>query len=481
MHNSMNTTDQIPAIIDGDTTLTHQELHAAVASAAAQLREHGITADERVGLCLAPDWRYLVLILALIHERAVACPLNTYLPPEAIAAYLGQIQSTKLIAAPSAAGAAKLHHMDVIDPSSFIVHHSSLTTPPSSFIVHRSSFPQDQPATIVFTSGSVGRPKAVLHTFGNHRFNALGSHANIPFGPGDRWLLSLPLYHVSGLSILFRMLVGSATVVLPPQRSDTAGAILEHGITHASLVSTQLIRLLSSENGQQALRQLKAILLGGSAMPHATLNKAYAFGLPIHTSYGLTEMASQVTTTPPNVPHSKRFTAGKLLPYRQIKIADDGQILVRGETRFTGYVDGAMLLQPFDGDGWYPTGDLGMLDEDGYLTVIGRKDNMFISGGENIQPEEIEAALLQIDGIEQALVVPVPNAEFGFRPVAFVKTARTMDEANIVALLAERLPRFKLPVALYPWPEQPSASGIKASRAQFRQLTLGRRLSDDVG
>ncbi len=317
----------------------------------------------------------------------------------------------------------------------------------------------------------MGRPKAVLHTWGNHYFNALGSSTNIPYGLGDRWLLSLPLFHVSGLSILVRTVVGGATVVIPAQRSDLAATIVEHEVTHASLVSTQLIRLLQDEQGRNALQQLKAILLGGSAMPRATLDAAYALDLPIHISYGLTEMGSQVATTPRDVPRDKRYTSGRVLPYRELKIDGDGQILVRGETRFAGYVEGSDLRQPFDAGGWYATGDLAVLDDEGYLHVQGRKDNMFISGGENIQPEEIEAVLLQSAGIEQAMVVPVPDAEFGFRSVALVKTQNVAHE-EIVAFLADRLPRFKIPRTFLPWPDQLAATGIKASRKQMQQVAL---------
>ncbi len=451
-----------PAIIDGDTTLTYADLAVAIEHSAAHLREHGIVPDERVGVLLPPTWRTLVLILALLRHRAVVALLNTALPPTAIEAQLQQINSTKLITTTD----VQLQQVEVLQSPIF---NFQFAVQPSAFSLQPLAF--DTPATIIFTSGSVGRPKAVLHTWGNHYFNALGSAANIPYGSGDRWLLSLPLFHVSGLSILVRTIVGGATVVIPAQRPDLATTITEYGITHVSLVSTQLIRLLNDERGRNALRQLKAIVLGGSAMPRATLAEAYALDLPIHISYGLTEMGSQVATTPREVPTNKRYTSGRVLPYRELKIDNDGQICVRGETRFAGYVEGTQLRQPFDAGGWYATGDLGQIDGDGYLHVQGRKDNMFISGGENIQPEEIEAVLLQLPGIEQAMVVPVPDAEFGVRPAAFVK-AQNVSEEQIVAFLQQRLPRFKIPRAFFPWPDQLAVQGIKVSRKQMQQLAL---------
>ncbi|MDQ3864187.1 MAG: AMP-binding protein, partial [Actinomycetota bacterium] len=144
-------------------------------------------------------------------------------------------------------------------------------------------------------------------------------------------------------------------------------------------------------------------------------------------------------------------------------ISERGEILVRGETLFAGYVEGEELDRPLDAGGWFHTGDLGELDENGYLRVRGRMDNLFISGGENIQPEEIEEALCRLEGIHEAVVVPVPDEEFGARPVAFVRT----DDGELEDLarkLEPVLPRFKIPISFHPWPER-ERPGMKADRA----------------
>ncbi len=142
--------------------------------------------------------------------------------------------------------------------------------------------------------------------------------------------------------------------------------------------------------------------------------------------------------------------------------------MVRGETLFAGYVEGGELARPLDPEGWFHTGDLGELDEDGYLRVGGRIDNLFISGGENVQPEEIEEALCRLEGIEDAVVVPIPDAEFGFRPVAFVRASGGAVESEALAQALERtLPRFKIPVAFHGWSDE--AGGMKPDRAAFRE------------
>jgi O-succinylbenzoic acid--CoA ligase len=454
------------AIIDGDITLDYDDLRAAIAGTARRLRENGVATSDRVGIYLQPDWRYLVLLLASISAGIVINPLNTHLPMPAIKAHLDQIKTTKLLATASMSTPEELSGIQIIEAGDVIdksqVPYEDIAIP---------QVPLNQAATIIFTSGSTGRPKAVLHTFGNHYWSALGSNENIRLSPGDRWLLSLPLYHVSGLSILFRCMVSGATVVVPPPELNLEEAIECYGITHISMVSTQLLRMMQSETGLRLLGKLRAILLGGSAMPRAALDEAYARNLPIYVSYGLSEMASQITTTPSPTPPDKRYTSGRLLPYREIKVGDDGQILVKGKTLFAGYVEGSEVVILIDEDGWFRTGDLGQIDTDGYLTVIGRRDNMFISGGENIQPEEIEAALLQIPDIEQVVVVPVSNVEWGFRSAAFVKLKQgELNSQALRPLLESRLPRFKIPSVFYPWPAELFPQGFKVSRAAFRAL-----------
>jgi O-succinylbenzoic acid--CoA ligase len=199
--------------------------------------------------------------------------------------------------------------------------------------------------------------------------------------------------------------------------------------------------------------------------------EANARSWPIHTTYGLTEMAAQVTTTSPDATLGELQSSGRVLPYRQLRVDERGEILVQGATLFQGYLDGDTVQHPFDQDGWFHTGDLGRLDEEGWLHVLGRTDNLFISGGENIQPEEIELALCDVPGVTQAVVVPVQDDEFGQRPVAFV---RGVDEGVWLATLAGELeavlPHFKIPDAFYLWPEVEEE--MKIDRTVFREQAL---------
>ena len=410
-----------------------------------------------MALYLPKDERYVVLLLALIRAGHVACPVSDRLPPQGVAPLLKR-------AACSAIVSDDENLLKTVDAALLKLRPKTLLRECSQTSYDRAestSIPLNRPATIIFTSGSTGVPKSALHTFGNHYYNALGSNANIPLTPGDRWLHSLPLYHVGGISILFRCLLAGATVTLPQPGTSLGEAIIGLQATHVSLVATQLLRLLREDSD---LRGIKAVLLGGGPIPAYLVDEAVARGLPIHTSYGLTEMASQVTTTPPGASPEMLRTAGRVLPNREISISEAGEILVRGETLFAGYVEGESVDHPLDASGWFHTGDLGELDQEGYLRVKGRRDNLFISGGENVQPEEIEEALSRLEGIEEAVVVPVPDEEFGARPFAFVRTNGVAME-YLAQTLEQVLPRFKIPVAFQGWPDD--AGTMKVDRTAF--------------
>jgi O-succinylbenzoic acid--CoA ligase len=236
------------------------------------------------------------------------------------------------------------------------------------------------------------------------------------------------------------------------------------------MVPTQLYRLLNSKALKEISESLKALLIGGGRVPHNLIVGAFKAGLPIYTSYGLTEMASQVTTTPSDADIDLLKTSGHVLNYRELKISDDNEILVRGETLSSGYIKRNEKYKLLDNDSWFHTGDMGSLDKNGYLTVSGRRDNMFISGGENIHPETIETAILRLNNIDDVVVVGIDDPEFGQRPVAFIKSAVGIDNKRIRDSLNDKLPGYMIPIAYYELPEDNKQGGIKYNRYKLKEL-----------
>lgn len=320
-----------------------------------------------------------------------------------------------------------------------------------------SSYSVNSLASIVFTSGSTGRPKAVAHTSSQHLASASGLLERLKFTQRDCWLLSLPMYHVSGLAIVYRWLSSGATLKI-------GTGIFESDIqevTHASLVATQLKRLLAS----RVKTRLTHVLLGGSHIPLELSQQAASQGIETWLGYGMTEAASTVTAKP--IDH--RYNAGEVLPKRKLKIVDS-RIYIGGETLASGYYQQGDL-QPITENGWFDSRDLGMwVGEE--LKVIGRADNQFISGGENIHCEEIESVLNQLPQIKQSLVIPVENEEFGHRPVAVIELNTALTKSRIEQHLRERLVKFKWPIAYYIMPSELSTGGVKVSRAKVKQWLL---------
>ncbi len=439
---------QRPAVILSGGIISYSQLDEFVRGFQESLKRKGIKPKDRVGLCAVNSFEYVVALLALWRRKAVACPMSPRFPDTRIQQCFKQIKCKILI-----------------DLKPGPVPHPKLK---KNFPIHLS-----QDATIIFTSGTTATPKAVLHTYGNHYFSARGANLNMTLKPIDRWLLSLPLYHVGGMGILFRVFFTGASLIVPDPRESLENSIEKYAPTHISLVPTQLYRLLQKSSNLKRLAKLKAILLGGGVIAPNLIKKSYVNKLPLHRTYGSTEMASQITATLPKASWPKFQTSGKTLPYRQTKISEEREILVKGKTLFKGYVQGRDLVKAFDRQGWFPTGDLGQIDRNGYLTILGRRDNMFISGGENIHPEEIEQCLGQMEGIDTAIVVPLKDQEFGCRPVAFLKLHRPgkIYGAQIQYFMERFLPRFKIPKTFFAWPNIPkNREGWKIDRKYLASL-----------
>ncbi len=472
-----------PAFVSGARAVSYAEFHQRVARVTAALRRAGCNPGERVAILAPNSPDYLVWLLAVLRLGGVCCPMNTRLPHRTVADLLRRVDCRTLVVgeperqrSTDTAGDTQVmqdHDLRVIQGNGLDVagDRDPAGAAPPAVDAQGSTIPLGRPATIVFTSGSTGVPKAVLHSYGNHYYNALGCNRNLPLAPGDRWLLDLPLYHVGGLGILFRSLLAGSTVVMP-HRGEALDAVLSrYDVTHLSVVVTQLHRLLQQPDSVR-YPSLRYIVLGGSPVPLKLLERAAARGLPVFASYGCTEMASQVATTGPESTTAQRLTSGKLLPHRRLRIGEEGEIQLAGETLFMGYVDGDKLRRPLTEDGWFATGDLGRVDEDGYLTVIGRRDNRFFSGGETIHPEEVERALTDHDGVRQAVVVPIPDEEFGQRCVAFVEPRDACPDGEaLAAWLGRTLPRYKVPDAFYQWPDT-DPNTFKIDRARFRRLAV---------
>lgn len=445
LHEAAQVTPHFPAVTDGEERLNYQQFNEQVLHMQAGFQARGVGAGDRVGILMPVNGSYLAALVALWRLHAVACPLNDKAPVAVLAEQAQELDLKGIVCEELSA--------EIPVPEFFTGELLGADVPPKGEIP---KYDLSAVATIIYTSGSSSKPKAAVHRIQAHYYSALGANRNLRLKPHDIWALSLPLYHVGGLAILWRCLLSGSCMGLPVVTMRLPDQMKFQGVTHASMVSTQLRELIEHPEVEEIAEKLEGVLVGGGPQSEGLLKQAVMQGIPVLPTYGCTEMASQVTTMPPHAFARKSSTSGKALSYRVVSLAGDGEILLRGETLCEGYLEAGSIASITDVEGWFHSGDLGRLDDEDFLTVTGRKDRMFISGGENIQPEEIEAALMAQPHVDLAAVIAVDDEKFGQRPLAFVR-GEVDEEA-----LAQRLPKYKLPVRFKPLPDE-AVQGLKVN------------------
>ncbi len=291
----------------------------------------------------------------------------------------------------------------------------------------------------------------------------------------DRWLAVLPFYHVGGLAILMRSAIYGTPVVVQP-RFDPAAVndAIDRGVTLVSGVSAMLRRMLDERGDRRFPASLRAVLLGGGPAPLSLLEECARIGLPVLQTYGMTETASQAVTLAPEEALREPGSAGKPLLPTELRI-EAGEIQLRGPNVSPGYHN----HPPETGrtpDGWLCTGDLGQLDEDGYLFVLDRRDDLIVSGGENVYPAEVEAALLAHPAVLEAGVTSRPDARWSAVPVASVglRPGHRVSAEELQEFCRQRLAGYKVPVEIEFVAELPRTGSGKLLRRSLRDRWAAR-------
>lgn len=391
------------ALVTDDGALTYAQLDRAAADTARRLHGLGVRAGDRVALALPPGRPFVETFWGILRLGAVVVPVDGRLGKGERAA---QTVGARLVVDAPPAGDG--------DPATPLVATQDL----------------DDVAVVVHTSGTTSAPRPVPLTYGNWLWSAIGSAAALGHPADERWLCTLPLSHVGGLSILVRSVIAATTAVVRP-RFDAAAVAAElaapGGPTIVSLVPTTLSRVLDA--GLRDPPALRWVLLGGAPIPRALLDRAAAAGVAVASTYGLTEACSQVAT------------AGTPLFCTRVRLSAEGEILVSGPT-----VAGSTATTRPE----LATGDLGRWDDDGRLVLVGRAAETIITGGENVAPAEVEAVLEAHPAVREAGVYGRPDAEWGEAVVAAVvlRPGAAADEGQLQAHCARELARFKVPKAI---------------------------------
>jgi O-succinylbenzoic acid--CoA ligase len=403
------------------SSCSYAELHAAARRGARSLSARGVSRGDRVAIALPPGLQFAEALHACLLLGAVAVPVDLRL-----------------------ADAERAH---ICDGAALIVSETFSAAPHAG--AEPAAFALDERhdlaaiAAIIHTSGTTSAPRPIELSYGNLLWSALGSAVALDRHPGERWLCALPVSHVGGLSILVRSAIYATTAVIH-ERFDTdlvLRALCDQEITLVSLVSTTLARLLDA--GLQHPPALRHALTGGGPVPDALVQRASDAGVPVSSTYGLTEACSQVSTGGPPLFCTRVRIAGASANAAGESAADThvGEILVAGPTVAPG---------SRDPDGWLHTGDLGSLDQRGFLRVTGRAADTIVSGGENVAPAEVEAVLETHPDVLEAAVLGRPDPTWGEAVAAIVvpRSGATLDGESLRAYCAERLARYKVPKQL---------------------------------
>ena len=425
-----------PFLITPARTWSFGEVEERVCRSVGALRELGVSRGEVVGVWGENDLDTVVGMLAIPRTGAVMLPLNTRLVEEEVEPLVRRAGATKVLASV---------HAPKLDLETLPLHDLA-----DGDVEQRCDVPPHDGYMVMFTSGTTGRPKCVRLNRENLEASAAASAKHLRHTQEDRWLAVLPLFHVGGWSIIVRSArQGSAVVLEPRFESARAGILMREGrVTLASLVATMLERILDIEPGPYW--GVRAVLLGGGPATQELIDRSARANLPVLPTYGMTETASQVATLPldeglrPSLSLSPLDTVDlRVTSAIRTKLRPNelGHIEVHGPMVSGGYV-GELAHLPSE---WLRTGDFGRLDEDGRLTVLGRSDDIIISGGENIHPVEVEDVLLTHPDVDEVAVVGLPDSEWGEIVASAIVATGETDVRALEAFVREHLAGFKVP------------------------------------
>jgi o-succinylbenzoate---CoA ligase len=473
------------AVIDGSSQITFAELDVRVDRAAAWLAGNDVHAGSHVAVHMPNSIGFMELVHAISRLGAILVPINLRLTPDEIAWQLADVQASHLISADlredlrkKISNQAPQTRTVEIDPQQavWVTDHSCRSL--ESVEYHS---PGDT-HSIVYTSGTTGRPKGAMLTYGNHWWSAIGSGLNLGIQTDDRWIAVLPMFHVGGLSILLRSVIYGITVIVHDSfdPDEVNRSIRDHRGTIISVVSTMLRRMLAAQGESPYPAWLRCVLLGGGPAPQPLLEACASHNVPVTQTYGLTEAASQIATLPPDDALRKLGSAGKPLYPNELAIGAEhrlagpdeaGEILVRGPVITAGYYGRPDATAATFRAGWFHTGDAGYLDEDGYLYVLDRRDDLIVTGGENVYPAEVEAVLSGHPSIIEAGVIGIADDEWGQRVVAFVSCRESVPASDVLRRWCRRyLAGYKIPTEFrFIHDPLPRNAGGKLLRRQLRK------------
>ncbi|MBF2422386.1 o-succinylbenzoate--CoA ligase [Listeria welshimeri] len=438
---------------------TFEEINQAVEILAGKLFERGIRKDQMIALLGKNDRMTFLLIHALQQLGAVTLFLNNRLTKKEIAFQLMNAEVKEVIVADS-----------LEDKITTGIRYTELQETEYEKPELLETWDLTRVSSIMYTSGTTGKPKGVIQTYENHWWSAVSSVLNLGLTEKDSWLCAVPIFHISGLSIMMRSIIYGIPVYLEEHfDEEKITQLLESGhVSTISVVTSMLERLLKMKEGNYH-PNVRTVLLGGGPASKTVLEICKQRDIPLVQSFGMTETASQIVTLPPKDALNKIGSSGKALFPAEVKIADDGEILLKGPSITPGYLNNEEATNAAFTDGWFKTGDIGYLDDDGFLFVLERRSDLIISGGENIYPTEIEHVITSYGAVKEVAVVGKPDDKWGSVPVAYVVVDEVFKEAELFGICETNLASYKIPKQIIIVDKLPKTASGKIQRNKLKE------------
>lgn len=465
---SFSNRDDIIAIFTNNLQLSYRELFDQPKTIADFFASKQIKKNDYVPILIADQISFIKTVIALWYLNAVPVPISSRLTNQEVISTIKEYDFKFLIT-----------DSDI----SFESCHKNTKT--QSFtkinLAESISFPQNKieypipdlndEAVVIFTSGSTGKPKGVVHTFSSLINSIENGNQILNQHENDRWLASLPFYHIGGFQIICRSLYNGCAIVIPDsfQTDDLEKTIFEFNPTHLSLVSSQLEKLIYQKI--KPGNQLKVSLIGGGFIDDDLIIEAEKSGWKPYRVYGSSETASFVTAISADEIKQKPQSVGKSLNYVQIKISEDSEILIRSNSLFIKYLNDDAEIKQKLVDGFYNTGDVGFVDNEGYLFIEARRTDLIVTGGENVNPIEVEKAISKIQGINEVCVFPKPNKTWGqIVACVLVSVDKSVDGKIIKEKLKKTLAGYKIPKEFIFTDKLPRTSLGKLEREKIKKM-----------
>ena len=435
------------------------------------LLTNDVRENDHVGILYTHSYKFFVIVNALWFIGAIPVPLNTRKTINEIEDEL-HIADVKFLIIEDLLKLQFSHlnfqnvlHMNIVMKHGLRNH---------DLRIHNSKLVINNSSLIMFTSGSTGNSKAVVHTFLSLYESVLTLNSFAELSPNDIWLASLPFYHIGGFMILIRSLITACTVIFPtsPKFEDIGQTIKRSNPSHISLVPTTLRELL--DHNVKPNKNLKFVFLGGGPSQTELIQAAVKKSWPIVKVYGSTETCSMVTALHPDDIKSKPDSAGNLIGQNKIKIINKnknalGEITVSSKSLFKEYYNDQQTTNNKLQNDWYYTGDYGWIDDEGYLYIESRRDDLIISGGENISAYEIELIIRKHPLVKDVIVFGLQDKTWG-QIVCTAIVSETTSEDEIKDFLKEKIAAYKIPKRFFIVDKIPRNEMDKVNRTELLKL-----------